>query len=110
MSEHEQRGPIQDILTTTIQDQQGVNVSVPLMNPVELLKSALSDLEVFANLQVPSFSDKLGPVIASRNALTHPCFGPVQFTFPHLNHRVHSNHFVRPPYRALDYHITLHLH
>ena len=92
MNRYENNAPSLDVLVVRVRNTSGVEVDAPLMSPLSLLTSALSDKEVFENLQVPSFNGQLGPVCASRNFLTHPSLGPTEWPFPRLNNQVSLVH------------------
>ena len=76
---HEAKSPILDILMVKIVNAEGVEVETPILSPLAVLRSALSDREVFDNLQTAYFDGKIGEPACSRNMLTHPCFGPVEW-------------------------------
>jgi hypothetical protein len=91
MTRYEDKAPSLDVLEVKLRNNSGIEVDVPLMCPISLLTSVFSDPEVFHSTQLPTMptNGQLGPVCTSRNVLTHPSFGPVEWhNIPHLNGQV----------------------
>jgi hypothetical protein len=95
MTRYENNAPSLDVLTVGVLNTSGIEVDVPLMSPLSLLISLFSDVKLFHSVHLPTMpiNDQLGPVCSSRNFLTHPSFGPVEWCFAHLNGRVRVQMF-----------------